>query len=146
MNQPHYAFKHASKKNTFSFVSIGKRGQIKKVVQFRLIEDNVYNLGFGDYSEELKTLDDMVVTNNGDMEKVLATIIAIIEHFFTGNPDVHIFLTGSTPSRTRLYQIVINSHHDDLASHFEIYGLQQNQWRRFRKNINYESFLILKLL
>nr|WP_051350266.1 hypothetical protein [Dyadobacter alkalitolerans] len=69
MNHPHYVFKYGSKKNTFSFISLGKRGRIKKIVQFRLIENNVYNLGFGDYSEEFGTLDDQVVTDNGDMEK-----------------------------------------------------------------------------
>ncbi|MCF2500535.1 DUF6934 family protein [Dyadobacter chenhuakuii] len=146
MNHQHYVFKYGGKKNTFSFISLGKRGRIKKVVQFRLIENNVYNLGFGDYSEEFDTLDDQVVTDNGDMEKVLATVIAVMEHFLKRNPEVRIFLTGSTPSRTRLYQIIISSHYDDLALHFEIYGFQQEQWLPFLKNVNYESFLILKLL
>ena len=146
MNQPHYAFTHASKKKTFSFYSLGKRGKIKKVVQFKLIEGEVYNLGFGDYYAKLKSLDDKVVTGNGDMEKVLATVIAITELFFNDHPTARIFLTGSTSARTRLYQIIINIHFEALAEHYEIFGFLDDEWSLFQKNINYESFLIFKLL
>jgi hypothetical protein len=146
MNEPRYAFKHASRNNTFSFFSHGKRGRIKKVVQFRLIEDQIYNLGFGDYSDQHKALDDKVVTDNGDMEKVLATIIAIIEYFFDKNPSAGIFLTGSTTSRTRLYQIVINVHYSKLSQYFSIYGFYDEEWHEFKRNTKYESFLIFKLL
>ena len=146
MNQPHYAFTHASKKKTFSFYSLGRQGKIKKVVQFKLIEDEVYNLGFGDYSVKLKSLDDKVVTDNGDMEKVLATVIAITEHFFNGHPNARIFLTGSNTARTRLYQIIINIHFEALIQDYEIFGFLDDEWCLFQKNINYESFLIFKLL
>jgi hypothetical protein len=34
----------------------------------------MYNLGFGDYNEITGLIDDKVITNNGDREKVLATV------------------------------------------------------------------------
>lgn len=44
-------------------------------------------------------------SNNGNMEAVLATVIKIITHFFKHYPDAKVYVKGSTPARTRLYQI-----------------------------------------
>jgi hypothetical protein len=146
VNQTHYSFQYAREEKLYEFHSQGKRGVIKKVVQFKLIHSNVFNLGFGDFSDELGLIDDTVVTDNGDMEMIFATVIAIIQQFLLSFPDAGIFLTGSTNSRTRLSQIIINMNLEDLQEDFEIYGFRNERWERFRKNIRYESFLVSKLL
>jgi hypothetical protein len=146
MNQTHYSFQYARAEKVYEFFSQGKRGKIKKVVQFKPIHEDVFNLGFGDFSDELGLIDDTVVTDNGDMEMIFATVIAIIETFLLRFPDARIFLTGSTESRIRLYQIIINMNLEDLQEEFEIHGFRRDRWERFRKNIRYESFLVSKLL
>ena len=50
----------------------------------------------------------MTISNNGDAEKILATVVAAVYAFYDQYPTVWILLTGSTASRTRLYQMAIN--------------------------------------
>ena len=67
---------------TFEFLSEGRRGKIVKVVQFRQMNlENLYNLAFGDKNADMGGLDDKVVTDNGDSEKVLATVVSALYAF-----------------------------------------------------------------
>jgi len=58
----------------------------------------------------LKTgeIDDTVVSNNGDSEQVLATVVSAVYAFTEKQDDVWVYATGSNSTRTRLYQIGIN--------------------------------------
>src|SRR6218665_87482 len=105
MNHPHYPFLSSTRDHVYLFVSVGTHGYIKKIVQFKALHDEVFNLGFGDLDGNTFDFSDTVVTNKGDMEAVFATIIAIIERFFQNRSNAQIVITGSTLSRTRLYQI-----------------------------------------
>lgn len=59
----------------FEFVSTGIRGSVPKLVVYSETHlHDFYNLGFGDKDEETGNIDDEVITNNGDSEKVLATV------------------------------------------------------------------------
>jgi hypothetical protein len=93
--------------NIYTFASIGKKGIILKVVIFSEIKDNVYNLGFGDYNFKNDSIDDKVKSKNGDMEKILSTVISVMSDFFIKKPDCTIYLKGSNSLRTRLYQLAI---------------------------------------
>ena len=66
--------------------------------------------------------------------------------FLKENPYSTVFIEGSTPVRTRLYQIAINTYFEEFSKEFLIFGNNQNASQPFQKNINYESFLIKKLL
>ena len=79
------------------------------------------------------------------MTKILATVIKISENFFADNQDVSVFITGSTPSRTRLYQIAISTNLPLLSMTYEIYGFRDSSWETFQKNATYEAFLVQKL-
>lgn len=70
----------------FEFFSEGPNGRIKKIIQFRRViapgfPDPIYNLGFGDYNEEEGKMDDLVVSNNKDSEKVLVTVATAVTLF-----------------------------------------------------------------
>ncbi|WP_435353643.1 DUF6934 family protein [Emticicia sp. SJ17W-69] len=145
MNQPTYKVQ-INDENTFSFISVGRKGLILKVVRFDEIEDEIFNLGFGDFDFEKQTLSDTIVSDNGDMEKILATVVSILNKFLQNNPKYSVFIVGSTLSRTRLYQIAINRYYDDFSSYFEIFGRKKGQFELFQKNENYEPFLIRKTL
>lgn len=130
----------------YQFISDGPKGEIKKIIQFQTIdlENNLYNLAFGDWNELTKEMDDLVVSNNQDKQKVLATVAFAVKDFVENYPDATIFAKGSTVVRTRVYQIGISLFFEEIANHYRIMGYVDNQWELFEKGINYESFLLSK--
>ena len=145
MDQSHYSFNSAENNYLFSFVSEGPQGCIEKRVQFTPMGGATFNLGFGDWIKETGEIDDMAVSNNGDIELVLATVIEVLRFFLSKHSGARIFLTGSTPARTRLYRIIINTNLDVIKAEFDIAGFKNGQWSRFEKNVDYESFTVSKL-
>jgi hypothetical protein len=133
-------------KTTFTFVSEGPNGNILKGVEYSKIQllgfKNVYNLAFGDIGFISGEIDDVVVTNNQDREKVLATVANTVIVFTTHHPKVRILMIGSTRPRTRLYQIAINKYFDELSELFEVKGYLNATWLPFEKGINFNAFLI----
>ena len=146
MNYPKYQLKAERNLTTFEFVSVGRKGNIKKVVLFR--ETNlkgVFNLGFGDKNEATNDVDDLAISDNGDSEKVLATVASTVYAFYTKFPDALIYIVGSTPTRTRLYQIGISKNLPEISDDFYIYGqINEDDWEDFTVNKNYLAFLIQK--
>jgi hypothetical protein len=129
----------------FEFVSEGIRGCIPKLVIYSETHlHNFYNLGFGDKDEETGQIDDEVITNNGDSEKVLATVASTLYIFMEKFPDAMVFATGSTKARTRLYRMGISNNLAEIQKDFEVYGLIGNSWQPFQKQIEYDAFLVIK--
>jgi hypothetical protein len=128
---------------TFEFLSEGRKGKIVKVVQFRQMNlENLYNLAFGDKNADTGGLDDKVVTDNGDSEKVLATVVSALYAFADRYPDAWVYATGSTTARTRLYRMGINKYFDIVASDFEIMGEYQNEWEWYEFGKDYLAFAV----
>jgi len=146
MDQPHYQVQRSLHNNVYSFVSEGKKGSVKKKVQFDLITAGIFNLGFGDWEDSDAGFDDLTITDNGDMKMVLSTVVRIAAEFLSGNPGVIIHLTGSTPARTRLYRIIISNRYETIRNDFSVLGYLNGGFHPFQKNMNYEAFLIFKLL
>lgn len=128
----------------FEFISSGINGNIVKVVKYIPLpnQEGIFNLGFGDKNIESGELDDLVVSNNGDTEKVLATVALTIYEFFKEHPLATVYLKGSTQSRTRLYQISISKFIEQISNEFDVYGELENEFERFKKNVSYKGFLI----
>jgi hypothetical protein len=145
MNQPTYDIEYLFDKDSYVFESIGPNGSIYKVVIFSEIENGKYNLGFGDYDLLTNDIDDKIVSDNGDMVKVIATVVGIALKFLSENPMTYIYIKGSTTLRTQLYNRIINRNYDDLIHSYEIYGSQNDISEVLQKNTPYESFLIRKL-
>lgn len=148
MQYPYYSLT-ANKENTiYKFTSIGKTLVIKKIIIFATMnsETNLYNLSFGD--EQKKTnnssvIDDKIISNNGDMNRVLATVFRAILDFTKDEGFYKIVFRGSTPSRTRLYRMAISINYDELSKYFVIYGLTSNgDFVFFKKHTEYLGFLI----
>ena len=76
-----------------------------------------------------------------DTEKVLATVVSSVYAFTKDNPENIIYATGSTGARNRLYRIGISKHYDDAIKDFDIYGLRDEEWVKFEKNVDYSAFL-----
>jgi hypothetical protein len=115
MNKPKYLYKTEDRLMVFEFISEGPKGLIKKMVSYTFTgTENVYNLGFGDYNQETKQIDDKSVTNNEDSHKVLATVASTIYAFTEKYPSAWIFATGSTTVRTRLYRMGITTNIEEI--------------------------------
>jgi uncharacterized protein DUF6934 len=146
MNLERYEYKTRKVFKEYVFYSEGPKGRIRKIVRFALmISDGVpyYNLSFGDWNEEFQIIDDLVVSNNGDTEKLLATVAAIIIEFSRNAPEALIFAEGSTPSRTRLYRMGINKLWNEINLIFDVYGVRENAVvELYRKDVHYRAFLI----
>jgi hypothetical protein len=127
----------------FEFFSNGSKGIIKKLIEFEPFEKtpNVFNIGFGDVDEN-GNINDLIITDNNDSQKVLATVALSIIKFFERYPNCYVFAKGSTNSRTRLYKIGITNNWNDISQIFEVYGFIEEKWNKFERNVNYEAFLI----
>lgn len=129
----------------FEFVSEGIRGSIPKLVIYSETHlHNFYNLGFGDKDETTGQIDDEVITNNGDSEKVLATVASTLYIFMDKFPDAMVFAMGSSKARTRLYRMGISNHLAEIQKDFDVYGLVGNSWKPFEKQTEFIAFLVTK--
>jgi hypothetical protein len=144
MNLERYPYFASNNFRDYYFFSTGPKGHIKKGVRFSRMNDDpiIYNLAFGDIGETTGEIDDVIVSNNADRNMVLATVANTIFDFTNNYGNHYIFATGSTPARTRLYQISIAALWTDINLDFDIYGFKDDLWRPFQKNTNYEAFLV----
>ena len=126
----------------FEFLSSGPKGTIKKVAQYKLIGNNVYNLEFGDWDEKSQTIRDDVRTNNEDRDKVLATVAFTVMDFMEFHPNAIVFAQGSTAARTRLNQMGMNANWYEIGLLFHVQGFGKNGWEPFRQNEKYKAFLV----
>jgi hypothetical protein len=141
MNLNKYLLVSTNENKTYEFLSEGPNGTIKKVVYYEEIGDNLYNLAFGDWSDFEQGINDKVRSNNHDRDKVMATVAATVIEFIKHYPKAIIFAKGSTPSRTRLYQIGIFANWHEISQLFVIEGFINGEWRPFEKHINYHAFM-----
>ena len=131
----------------FKFESVGRNGIIKKLVEYVQLGEfelgKIYNLGFGDYNEETGEVDDKIVSDNGDMTKVLATVAATLYVFTEHYPDAIVYAEGSSKSRTRLYRWNIAKNLEELKQDFYVFGVIRNiGYEEFIKDKNYDGFFV----
>lgn len=146
MNYPRYDYSAEDELNIFEFDSIGKKGKIKKIVQYtEMSVKGYYNLGFGDLDIETREVNDEVITNNGDGQKVLATVVSTLYAFTGKNPNAYVYATGSSESRTRLYRMGISNNLEELKKDFYVFGLKYDQeFEPFILGEDYLGFLVTR--
>ncbi len=143
MHLPHYPIAFAPSGFAYEFVSIGPKGGIPKLVLFTEIEQNIYNLAFGDKTGDT-SLDDLVKSANGDTDLLLSTVASIAHAFLDAHPNAIIYAKGSTDGRTRLYQTGINRARIWMDEEIAIYGNYEGRWEPFAPGRNYEAFFATK--
>jgi len=126
MNIERYQLETDENLEIFEFLSIGSEGRILKRIKYIQTEDpKIWNLSMG-------------------TEKVLVTVAATVFGFFKKHPNAIVYATGSTGSRTRLYQMGINRYYSEIEPDYHILGELENKLERFIKDVNYEGFVIFK--
>lgn len=140
---PRYELKSDKSLTVFEFTSVGKKGAIPKIVQYSETNlKNFYNLGFGDKDLQTGEVDDTTISDNGDSQKILATVAATVYAFTDKYPEAWVYATGSTKSRTRLYRIGLTNNLNEIIGDFVLYGQREGEWQEFTKGVEYEAFLV----
>ena|ERR1017187_2232619 len=145
MNLPRYEIETDKSSSVFGFVSEGIKGKIPKLIKYT--ETNIkgyYNLAFGDKDETTGDINDTVISNNGDPEKVLATVVATVYAFTANRENCYVYAKGSTKVRNRLYRMGITKYLGEIEIDFIIYGLANDAWEPFEKGTDYDAFLVYR--
>ncbi len=143
MKLPRYELKAEKSLRVFEFISEGPKGKIPKLIKFsETTLKGFYNLAFGDKSIETGEIDDSVVSNNGDSEQVLATVVSAVYSFTNQEDEAWVYATGSTKSRTRLYRMGITKYLDEVKQDFLVFGLREGEWEDFEKGVDYTAFVV----
>ena len=141
MNLDKYSIESSENNICFYFTSIGRKGSIKKLIKFQGMKKlNYFNLSFGDIIVNDK-IDDKKITDNGDSQKVLATVANALIKFTDAYPDARIVIVASSPERTRLYRIGISNNLNEIKKEFTLLGLLNNKWEDFEPGRDYKAFL-----
>lgn len=128
----------------FDFVSAGRNGNVPKRIEFTPTDiPGFFNLAFGDIDENGE-IDDYSITNNGDRNKVLATVAYAVEIYVNNYPDRWVYFKGSTLERTRLYRMAIGLNLEELSLKFEIYAEQNEGIVEFQRNTEATGLLVKK--
>jgi hypothetical protein len=145
MEYPTYEGTVVEDLSSFDFTSIGRKGRIKKRILFTSIDKaDVYNLALGDVTDS-DLLNDKVVTDNGDRDKVLATVAKAVALYTERYPERWVYFRGGTDARTRLYRMAIATHIVQLSERFVIYGeLADWDLKLFAPGMPARAFLIRK--
>ncbi|NLR82344.1 DUF6934 family protein [Chitinophaga eiseniae] len=128
----------------FEFFSIGPKGVILKRILFMTTEyPDTVNLAFGDIDKNGE-INDFVISNNGDRDKILATVCHVIGLYLKKYPNRQVYFKGSTAERTRLYRIIINNNIKWFNLQYNILIEQEFDFVPFQPNISTIGFLIKK--
>ncbi len=142
MKAEKYHLKTSTQGKRYEFVSEGPKGAIRKLIEFQETRDpGLFNLAFGDKDPETGEIDDLTVTDNGDTEKVLATVVGAIYAFVNQFPEAFVYATGSTKARTRLYRMGITKYLEQMRQDFYLYGQVSDEFVEFEPGNKYDGFL-----
>jgi hypothetical protein len=135
----------------FLFTSRGIAGSTTREVRFIKQKDtdisddsfpnDTYNLELRDFHPENQSPGG--ITDNGDMNSLLTTLIMIIELYLERYPERAIRLKGNTKEKTRLYRIALDMHIEVLKQHFEIMVEQDKRASHPRNRDNFENIRFL---
>lgn len=142
MKVERYNLKTSSKGRRYEFISEGPRGAIRKLIEFQETYDSgLFNLAFGDKDPLMGEMDDLSVSDNGDVQKVLATVVAAVYAFCNQHPEAYVYASGSTKARTRLYRMGITKYFEEMQQDFYLYGQVGDDYVDFEPGVNYDGFL-----
>lgn len=127
----------------FSFESVGPIRTVRKIIIYDKITavDGLFNLALLDEYDD-GSLDDLSVTDNQDMPRVLATVIATMRLFFSQYPAATVIFSGSTPARTRLYRVVISQNLTLFSETFLVNGVLRGKQEPYQPNRRYDAFTV----
>jgi hypothetical protein len=137
-----YHLRAESKFTRFEFISEGPKGVIRKLIESQQTTNSeIYNLAFGDFNSHTNEIDDLAISDNGDTEKILGTVVSALYVFFHEYPNCYVYATGSTIARTRLYRMGISKFYEEMKKDFYLYGQIGDDFFEFEIGKDYDGFL-----
>ena len=125
-------------KTEFFFASEGSQGRILKGIAFTYIENNLWNLAFGDVNHG--DIDDSVISNNHDIVKLISTIAKVVYDFSNEYPLRHILIQPVDEKRKKLYNHVFRRNYSDINLVFHITGLIEDNEEDYLPEKFYDKF------
>ncbi|MFZ6023601.1 MAG: DUF6934 family protein [Bacteroidota bacterium] len=145
MNLTAYPLKSDATFMAFTFISKGPKGTIYKIINYSKMHlEGLYNIAFGDKDKNTGGINDTSISNNADIEIVLATVVRSIYIFTDHYPKAYVYATGSTKTRTRLYRIWITKYLNEIKRDFQLFGLKDEVIEHFIVNEPYDAFIITR--
>ena len=126
----------------YRFKSVGTKGVVDKIIIFQKIAGTRYNLSFGDFKNG--RIDDEVITNNGDLVKVISTVAQSVYLFFEHYPDASIEIEGVDERRKRLYNTIFQRRRTEIDAYFDVKGWSGGEFITLQEGYFYEKFVIQK--
>lgn len=154
----------------YLFISKGKK-DVVKAIDYTFVgqlhqQQQIFNLGFGDYDIDTDTIDDSVNSENGDVYAVFHTVLNSIPKFFETYSDAAIIVQGSDSGkdfidkckptckkscdnqntcknqnrRISVYRNYVNKGFDTLSKEYTFYGGVRNMNNR----IEIEAYIVEK--
>ncbi len=142
MDGPYYDFTASDDATVFWFKSTNGDKIIEKEVRYTAtFLPDMYSLALVDVLSD-GTVSDVSRPRQGDVEKVLATVIQTIHTFLATRPTATVAFAGSTDARTRLYQIAIVRELSKVESAFVLQGYLNGAFENFVPGTVYAAFAI----
>lgn len=140
IEQP-YPYFEVIPKTYYAFQSIGEQGTVTKIVQFKFLGDNVWNLGFADLKDD-GSIDGLVITNNQDVHKVLRTVAKIAIDFLAQYPNSILQIIPVEEKRKRVYNGLFRKYFTEIDTFFNILGIFDEQEETYVPFKIYDKFKI----
>lgn len=129
----------------FEFISIGQRGHVhKRIVFMPSNRPEVRSLALLDKDMATGEFIDTSISDNGDRNKILATVEHAIDAYTQKYPDRWIHFKGNTAQRTRLYRMAVGINFDELSLKYNVYAVTGGNVIPFSKNMDLDGFLITR--
>ncbi len=102
----------------------------------------IYNLAMGDLTGR-RSFSDTEISNNGDIKKVLTTVVNIVQIYTRKYPGRSVFITGNTSLKTNAYQRIIRMYYRLFVNEFDIWGYMDEDTKElFNPKNNYVAFIV----
>jgi hypothetical protein len=144
MDLPYYALRSTRSRLQYTFYSEGRRGKILKVIRFVMVQTLpvVFNVSLGDVNSKTGELSAEAISDNGDRDRILRTVAESIILFCRRYPQVYVFVGGNSLVRNRLYRMIISNRIEEIRERCEVFGVIGFRAYPFRKNQDYNGFLV----
>ncbi len=142
MDSPFYEFSTSEDATFYEFDSIGEEKIVCKQVKFSPSQiPDFYWLALVDVLED-GSVSDSSRPRQGDVEKVLATVLQTMLVFFKKYPTASVAFSGSTDTRTRLYNMAIIRELNNARDTFMIQGYVDGLFEDYTPGRQYAGFAV----
>ena len=142
MDSPFYEFSMSEDATFYEFDSIGEEMTVRKQIKFSASQiPDFYWLALVDVLED-GSVSDSSRPRQGNVEKVLATVLQTMLAFFKRYPTASVAFSGSTDTRTRLYSVAIVRELNNARDMFMIQGYIDGVFEDYTPGRQYAGFAI----